>query len=63
MLEKLYRALRAVNVPDEQAAEAASELAQYEDRFAPLTADVRLLKWMAGFNLGVSVAILIRVFT
>lgn len=62
ILEKTYRALRAANVPDDQAAEAAAELAQYENRFASLDVKVTLLTGMVGFNLALSVAILFRVF-
>jgi len=33
------------------------------DRLARLEADVSLLKWMVGFNLAGTVAILVRLFT
>lgn len=41
MLSRLYDALRAARVPEEQAPAAAEEVATYEQ-------DTRLLKWMAG---------------
>jgi len=51
MLGKLYQALRAGNVPDDKAIEAASEVAEYKNDIADLKSDVRLLKWMIGFVL------------
>lgn len=44
MLGRLYEALKAANVPDDQALAAAEEVATYEQ----VKADTWLLKWMAG---------------
>ena len=54
MLGKLYDALRAANVPEEKAREAAEEVATYEQ----VRADTRLLKWTAG----ILVAMILGVF-
>ena len=63
MLAQLYEALRAANVPDDKAREAASEVAGFENRLAKLEADVGLLKWMVGFNLTLSLASLALIIT
>lgn len=62
MLAKLYSALIAANVPEPKAREAAEELAAYENRFAKLETDMMLLKWMVGFNLALTLAIVGKLF-
>jgi hypothetical protein len=69
MLEKTYRALIAAHVPEDQAADAAAELAGYEDHFVKIETRLvqmdgrlNLLTWMVGFNMALSVAILFKVF-
>jgi hypothetical protein len=69
MLEKLYDALRAANVPDDKARAAAVEgasfeakLASFDLRLSAIEARLNLLQWMVGFNLAISVAIVIRLF-
>lgn len=57
MMAKLYQALRAANVADDTAREAAEEAASHENRFAKIEADLLLLKWMVGFNLVLSITI------
>jgi hypothetical protein len=62
MLGQLYDALRAGNVPDDKARAAAEEVANYEGEIGKLRlelgevkADVRLLKWMTGFVLELTI--------
>jgi hypothetical protein len=43
MMEKLYDALRAAHVPDDQARAAAVEAAQHESRFGSIEARLTLL--------------------
>jgi hypothetical protein len=69
MLEKVYRAFIAAKVPEEQAADAAAELAGYEDHFAKIETRlaqmdgrINLLTWMVGFNIAISVALLFKLF-
>lgn len=62
MMGKLYAALRAANASDDLAREAAEEVAAFENRIAEIRADLLLVKWMIGFNLAMTVAILWRVF-
>ena len=43
--------------PTEERSRAAAEaVANYENRLAQLGSDITLLKWMAGFNIALSVA-------
>jgi hypothetical protein len=62
MLEKLYDALRSVNVPDDKARAAAIEATEDKNRLSNVESDLRLLKWMVGFNLATTLAVLWRVF-
>jgi hypothetical protein len=54
-------ALIEAGASPEKAAKAA-EVAEYESRLAEMAADIRLLKWMTGFNLALTVAIVGRLF-
>ena len=62
MMAKLYEALRAANVPDDAARDAAVEAAGYENRLSRLEADMTLLKWMVGFNLAIMVTVAGKLF-
>ena len=57
MLSKTYDALRAAGAPDDKAREAAEEIAGFEDRLTRIESDLKLLRWMVGFNLALSMAI------
>ena len=57
MLSKTYDALRAAGAPDDKAREAAEEIAGFENRPTTIEPDMKLLKWMVGFNLALSMAI------
>ncbi len=59
MLSKTYDALKAAGAPDDKAREAAEEIAGYENRLAGIEAELKLVKWMIGFNLALSVAVVI----
>ena len=61
MLGSLYEALTAANVSPDKAQKAAEEVAGYDNRLAKLEADLTLLKWMVGFNLAATLAVLMRV--
>lgn len=58
MLSKTYDAFRVAGAPDDKAREAAEEIAGFEVRLSGIESDVKLLKWMAGFNVALSMAIL-----
>jgi hypothetical protein len=62
MMAKLYDALRAGNVPDDKARAAAEEAAGYENRAAKIELDLTVLKWIAGTNLAMTIAILFKTF-
>ena len=53
MMGKLYTALRAANVPDNQAMDAAEEIAGYENRLSSIDTRLAVLTWMAAFNLAI----------
>ena len=57
MLSKTCDALRAAGAPDDKAREAAEEIAGFENRPTTIEPDMKLLKWMVGFNLALSMAI------
>ena len=60
MLGKLYDALKAANVPDDKAREAAEEVAAYEKDLAEMKSDIRLIKWVTGTTLAGVLALIIR---
>lgn len=69
MMARLYAALRAANVPDQTAREAAEEAAGYEDRFDRVEArigkietDLAVLKWMTATNIALTVLVLGKLF-
>ena len=64
MMGKLYAALRAANVPDKEAGDAAEEVAAYDGRLGGfkmrltrIEADLTILKWMVGTVVTLLVAI------
>jgi hypothetical protein len=70
MISEVYDALKEAGASEEKARKAAEALANYENRFAKLDADLigirgelALLRWMIGFNLAMTVAVLWKVFT
>ena len=58
MLSKIYDAFKAAGAPDDKVREAAEEIAGFEGRLFNIESDAKLLKWIAGFNVALSVAIL-----
>jgi hypothetical protein len=62
MMRQLYQALRAAGAPDDEAAKAAEEVAQYENRIANIGSRLAVLQWMIGFNIALTVAIAVKLF-
>ena len=62
MISEVYDALKEAGASDEKARKAAEAIASYENRFQKLESDHAVLKWMIGFNLAATVAILFKVF-
>ena len=52
----------AAGTPEEKASKAAESLADYENRFTRIDAELVVLKWMVGFAIALNVAILVRSF-
>lgn len=68
MLGKLYDALRlGTNISDhardEAAREAAEEVAGYESRLAAIDGQLKVLSWMVGTNVAITLGILWLAFT
>jgi hypothetical protein len=61
-LMEVYDALREAGASEERSRAAAEAVANYDDRISKLGTDITLLKWMAGFNIALSVAVLLRSF-
>ncbi len=62
MITEVYEAFKESGASDEKAKAAAEALANYENRFASLEAGQLLLKWMIGFNLAFTMAVLWKIF-
>lgn len=62
MIFEVYDALKEAGATEDKAKKAAEALAAYENRFNKVENDLNLLKWMVGFNLALSVAILLKLF-
>lgn len=58
MNSELHRALIEAGVSDETARKAAESVAAYDRQFAEVKSDLRLLKWMAASNIGLSLVVL-----
>jgi phage shock protein A len=66
MIAEVYDALLAAGSPEDKARKAAEAIASYENRFAAIDqrfakveGDLNLLKRMVGFNLAISVGIIV----
>ena len=62
MLEKLYDALRAANIPDDKARAAAVEAAEFHHAIAEITSTQRLHTWILSINTAMIVAIIGKLF-
>jgi hypothetical protein len=63
MITEVYEAFKESGTSDEKAKAAAEALANYENRFSQLEAGQLLMKWMIGFNLTFTMAILWKIFS
>ena len=62
MLEKLYDALRAGDVPDDKARAAAVEVAEFKESISDLKSTLRLHTWILSFNTALIIAIAGKLF-
>ena len=63
MITEIYEAFKEAGTSDEKAKAAAEALANYENRFSQIDANLLLLKWMIGFNLAFTLALLWKIFS
>jgi hypothetical protein len=63
IIEEIYDAFIEAGASEEKARKAARAMTNYETRISRIESDLNLLKWMVGFNLAITVAILFRVFS
>jgi len=61
MLRALNDALLQAGATPDVAAKASEEVAGFENRLAKVEADLGILKWMVGFNIGLTVAVMFLV--
>jgi hypothetical protein len=69
MLAEVYDALIAAGAPEEKARKAAEAVAGYENRFngpenrmGRFEERMNLVQWMLGFNIALTVGVLIKLF-
>jgi predicted ATPase len=60
MIGELYDALKEAGASEEKARAAATSVAVYENRFAKLETDLAVLKWIAGTNVVLTLAVLAK---
>ena len=63
MISEIYDALKEAGASEEKARKAAEAVVTYENRFARIESDLSVVKWMIGFNLAMTVAVLWKVFS
>jgi hypothetical protein len=63
IIEEIYDPLIEAGTSEEKARAAARAMTNDETRISKIESAINLLKWMAGFNLAMTVAILFRVFS
>jgi hypothetical protein len=62
MISEVYDALKEAGASEEKSRKAAEAIASYENRFARIESDLAVIKWMIGFNLAMTTAVLWKVF-
>lgn len=63
MIAEVYDALLSAGANDEKARAAATAIAEYNRDISEVKSNLALLKWMVGFNLAFTLAVLWRIFT
>lgn len=61
MIAEVYDALVSAGADEDKARDAAKAVAEYSREIAEVKAGLGLLKWMVGFNLAFTLAILWKV--
>ncbi len=57
MIAEVYDAFKSAGAEDDKALAAATAIADYQRDIGDLRGDVRLIKWMVGFNLAFSLGV------
>ena len=61
MIAEVYNAFKSAGVGEDKALAAATAIADYQKDIAELRGDVKLIKWIVGFNLAFSVTVLMLI--
>ncbi|MDE0361117.1 MAG: hypothetical protein OXI74_08100 [Rhodospirillaceae bacterium] len=61
MIAEVYDAFKSAGVDENKALAAATAIADYQKDIAELSGDVKLIKWIVGFNLAFSVTVLMLI--
>lgn len=61
MIAEVYDAFKSAGVEENKALAAASAIADCQKDIAELSGDVKLIKWIVGFNLAFSVTVLMLI--
>ncbi|MBX9617611.1 MAG: integrase [Hyphomicrobiales bacterium] len=62
MSSEVYDAFVSAGAPEDKARKAAEAIANFDNRFTKIDGEIAVLKWMTGFGLAVSIAILTKLF-
>lgn len=63
MSSEVYDAFVSAGTPEDKARKAAEAIANFDNRFTKIDGEIAVIKWMTGFGLAVSLAILTKLFT
>ena len=61
MIAEVYDAFRSAGAEDDKARAAATAIADYQRDIADLRGDIKLIKWIVGFNLAFAVTIVLLI--
>jgi len=62
MMRDLYRALIAAGASELEAGKASEEVAGFDNRLSKLETGIAVLQWMVGFNIALTIAIVVKLF-
>jgi hypothetical protein len=63
MISEVYDALRSAGADESKARAAAQAIAEYNRDISEIRGNLALLRWMVGFNLAFTLAIVWKVFS
>ncbi len=62
IIVEVYEAFLSAGAPEEKAKAASKALAEHENRFTKIEADLLVLKWMVGASMAGIVSLVIKAF-